>query len=131
MNMVVVVTLIGWMTHPMPKRAKPLDPLDINPAHSIPVAPENYVWQVTPLSKNALEARVFVLGYERNPIGVGTIAAKTEIELEETAHFGTTTYYAVSPNRIKMESAIQFPSGTRFWVRGLDIKATARKPGAK
>ena len=123
--------LAYWMTHPMPMRAKPVDPLSVDPAHEIPVTAESYVWQVKPFTKNAAVAKVYVIGYDRNPIGIGSIAASTELKLEEFTQFGQTTYYAVPKERINVESPIQFPSGTRFWVRGLDIKATARKPDAK
>ena len=131
MQLALLTILANWMTHPMPMRAKPVDPLLVNPAHEVPVAPETYRWQIRPFTKGATFAGVYAIGYERNPFGVGTIAADTEIKLEEFTQFGQTTYYAVPAGSFKVSSPTQFPPDTRFWVRGLDIKATARKPDAK
>lgn len=130
-QLILAAAVAASMTHPMPGRPKPDDPLAIVPAYEIPIAPESFVWKVVPRTKGAGEARIVVIGYERFPMPVGTIPADTEITLDEATLLGRVTHYAVPATLVKLESTIQFPAGTRYWVSGLDVKVIARKPAAK
>jgi hypothetical protein len=130
-QLILAAAVAASMTHPMPGRPGPDDPLAIAPAYEIPKAPESFVWKIVPRAKGTARARIVVLGQERSAIPVGTIPADTEITLDEAALVGRVTHYAVRAELVALESTTQFPAGTRYWVSGLDVKAIAKKPAAK
>ena len=76
---------------PMPPKAKPADPLNINPATEIPQNPDQFVFQV---KHSDAAVSVWTIRDGRRK-ALGTIPTGTQVSMIGVRVFGKTHYYAI------------------------------------